>query len=81
MPCIAQESCHSDFVVPNPEILGTSGAAARLDVCERRVQQLADAGLLRAMRTDRGVRVFFANEVDALAGRRAAERAAREASR
>ena len=66
-------------MVQDHEILGTAGASRRLGVSERRTQQLADLGVLRALRTDRGARLFLAAEVDVLAAQRDAERAARAA--
>jgi hypothetical protein len=46
--------------------LTTSDAARRLGVCPERVRQLERAGILRALRTLRGVRIFSGRDVEAL---------------
>lgn len=66
--------------MPNDTPLTTGGAAKRLKVSTDRVRQLEAEGILPAIRTDSGQRLFAAADVDALAERRAAKRAAIEAA-
>ena len=61
----------------NPPIL-TGDVARVLDVSTRRVQQLEAEGVLRAVRTPRGLRLFDPLEVEALRRQRALAKNERE---
>jgi excisionase family DNA binding protein len=54
-----------------------SGAARILGCSEDTVRRLEGAGVLRAVRTPAGMRIFERSDVEQLATRRAGERAAR----
>ena len=47
----------------NELILSTGEAAAVLERSTQRVRQLAEAGLLRSMRTPRGIHIFLRQDV------------------
>ena len=60
--------------------LVTTGAAAhRLGLSPERVRQLEREGVIRATRTENGVRLFSLDDVDRLADKRASKAARRTA--
>lgn len=58
-------------------LLGVTDAAHRLNCSAQRVRQLADEGKLPAEKTQRGQRIFKAEDVEALRSQRERQRQAR----